>query len=326
MRLRFSRPCVLLLCSTLFLVSCGSQTIQESGLPGAEVMRLAAQKSRELLSARFAVDANFKSEGGAVPLSGTVTMNGILNDGGASLQFNANLDALTSSPQNLADSLRITASSDVMLLGKRDVYIHLNSFVTEPDQALIRSDLLSKLLNTWWLLPSNNSGSAIVAGGPVTPSSSLLKAQSQVVRVIKDDGLTVVDGRKAYHEYVDIDREKLLQYLEGVASAQQEPFDRTAVSDSLQKLSAEGEMWIDAETYALLRVTWRIGALQDVKGGTVASGTLTVSFSDFNTAPLVSPPADAKKLTPALLLGSSPSSSASLSVSTDPSSLPALPR
>jgi hypothetical protein len=296
------RSFVLSAALVVILLSCGQP--KERGLPTSEVMKRAAERSGDLLSARFTTEATFQMEGGTFPLDGSLTLDGVLQDGGRTVQFRASFEAEVAPVGKEAQASHLTGDIDVVLAGQREVYVRVNTLETTPNQGLFQEDVLQSLLGTWWLLPSSEQQPIpAVPGGIVTPSPSLLKAQSQVVRVTEDDGIVTRDGRKVYHYVVSVDQSKLLDYLEEVARAQQESFDRRSVSAALKKLSADGEMWIDAETFFLTAASWTVHALAEPGGGSILSGSFSVSFSDHNSAPPVELPREARSLSPAALTG-----------------------
>ena len=269
-----------------------------------EVMRLAAQKSRALQSAQLTGDGRFRLEGGTLPASGTVELNGVLQDAGDSVQMSVTLDALISPGGNRSQMFRLQGAGDMIIAGKQERYFRIQSLSTAPDGSLFQPELVQLLTGQWWALPAAVSEEGTVPGGSMTPSPSVLRAQAQVVRVVEDRGTVMLDGTSVYHYTVAIDPEKLLAYLEEVAAARKETFDRASVASSIASLKASGEMWIDAQTYTLSKVSWEIQELQTDQG--ILSGSFTVTLSAFDCAPTVSPPADAKPFSPASFFGLSP--------------------
>lgn len=270
-----------------------------------EVMTLAAQKSRAMQSARLTGDGRFRLEGGALPTSGTVELNGVLQDAGDSVQMSVTVDALVSPGGNRAQTFRLQGAGDMIVAGKKELYFKIESLSTEPDGSLFQPELVQLLAGQWWALPvAASAQEGTVPGGTMTPSPSVLRAQAQVVRVTEDRGTVTLDGASVFHYAVAIDPEKLVAYLEQVASARKEKFDRTSVANSISGLQATGEMWIDAQTYALKKAMWQIQELKTEQGK--LSGSFEVSLSDFDSAPPVAPPSDAKPFSPAAFFGLNP--------------------
>jgi hypothetical protein len=265
-------------------------------------MRLAAEKVSALQSANFEVEASFTLRNTVLPSSGTANLKGTLQDGGAAVQTNVVVDALVSSQGSAGETFRILGNADVISIGKQETYLHLNSLATEPDQNLFKKDLLALMTGKWWQLSSNADKTA-VPGGSLTPSPGILKLQSQVVRVLSDEGAATVGDHETYHYTVGIDPEKLLQFLEQGARDRKETFDREAMSRSIAAITATGEMWIDTETFFLRRVSWKLTGLQEQAGGMIVDGSFTATLTNENAAPPILPPKDAQLLTPSLLLG-----------------------
>lgn len=305
------RRFVLLLLAVAFLGGIPLYLYFKKAAPSApsrrteEVMALAAQKSRSLQSARLNADGRFVLEGGALPVSGTVTLSGVLQDAGDSVQMHLAVDALVSPGLDKSQTFRLLGAGDMILAGKRELYFRIQSLSTEPDGSLFQPELIALLSGQWWALPPPVLGQeGTVPGGTMTPSPSVLRAQAEVVRVVRDRGTATIDGRTAYHYDVALAPEKLLTYLGEVAAARNETLDRASLSASLSGLQASGEMWIDAETYVLRQATWEIRALQTERG--VLNGSFTVQLGDYDSALPVTPPADAKPFSPTSFFGLDP--------------------
>ncbi|MDD5102836.1 MAG: hypothetical protein PHX93_00375 [Candidatus Peribacteraceae bacterium] len=267
-----------------------------------EVMALAARKSRALQSARLTGDGRFRLEGGALPASGTVELNGVLQDAGDSVEMSVTVDALLSPGGNQSQTFRLQGAGEMLVASKKELFFRIQSLSTEPDDSLFQPELVQLLTGRWWALPAPDSAQeGTVPGGTMTPSPGVLRAQAQVVRVTEDRGTVTLDGAPAYHYAVAIDPDKLLAYLAEVASARNETPDRAGLSAAIAGLQATGEMWIDAQTYSLRQVSWEIAKLQTDQG--VLSGSFTVRLSEFDRAPPVAPPADAQPFSPASFFG-----------------------
>ncbi|OIO53627.1 hypothetical protein AUJ46_04520 [Candidatus Peregrinibacteria bacterium CG1_02_54_53] len=275
-----------------------------SSVPSAEVekvMNLAAQKSRSLQSARLTGEGHFRITNGAIPASGTVELSGVLQDAGESLQISISIDSLLSPAENRSQTFRLRGKGEMVVLGKKDLYFNIQSLATEPDDSLFQPELVALLAGQWWSVPSASPDEGTVPGGTMTPTPNLLRAQSQVVRVVRDRGTTSMDGATVFHYDVAIDQDKLLAYLEQVAAARNETLDREQLAGSLMSLQATGEMWIDAETYVLRQATWTIEDLRMQQSAVDIS--FSIHLSDFDTAPTIAPPADAKLFAPASFFG-----------------------
>jgi len=267
-----------------------------------EVMTLAARKSRSLQSARLTGGGRFRLEGGTLPVSGTATLSGVLQDAGDSVQMSVTVDALVSPGGNRSQTFRLQGAGDIIIASKKELYFKIQSLSTEPDDSLFQPELVNLLTGQWWALPAPVSEQeGTVPGGTMTPSPSVLRAQAEVVRVVEDLGSVTLDSVTAYHYAVAVDPDKLSSYLKEVASARNETLDRDSLSSAIADLQATGEMWIDAQTYALKKVTWEIQEIKTAQG--ILSGSFEISLSDFDSAPPVAPPQDAKPFAPASFFG-----------------------
>lgn len=285
-----------------FLYFLRTRPIPVTGPSAEEVLRLAAQKSREIQSAVFGVDGNFQIAGGTLPSAGTFQMNGVLNGAGSTIQFTASVDALVTPGFNRGQTFRVRSAVSAVVLGQKELYFKMDTLETEPDQSLFQPELLTLLLGRWWVLPPPPSAGGVEVPGGATPSPAVLQAQAQVVRVVKDFGTEALDGQPARHIEVALAPEKLLTYLEEIAASRQEAFDRTAVAQSIADFSATGEMWIDAQQFTLRRVRWDIAKFRMEESD--LSGTFNITLSAFNSAPAITVPTDARPLSPATLFSS----------------------
>lgn len=268
----------------------------------AEVMELAAQKSRALQSARLSGHGNFRLEEGVLPVAGTVELNGVLQDAGDSVDVSLAVDALLSPETDRSQTFRLQGAGNLIVAGRKELYFKIESITTEPESSLFQPELIALLVNQWWMMPSTSSAqNGDVPGGMATPSPGVLRAQAQVVRVTEDRGIDSLDGAPAYHFAVAIDPVKLLAYLEEVAVARKETLDRDSLADSIADLQATGELWIDEQSYVLRKVMWDVQQLKTGQGR--VSGSFTVELSEFDSAPPVSPPSDSKPFSPAAYFG-----------------------
>jgi len=273
------------------------------GSQAAEVLRQAAEKSRTLQSARFSVNGLFQMEGGTLPSAGTFDLKGSMQDAGSTVSLDADIDTIITPGGNRSQLFRVRGAGSVILLSQKDLYFRLASLTTEPASSLFQPELINLLIQRWWLLPSapSQQGLGSLPGGEMTPSPNVLRVQSQVVRVVKDLGLTTMEGKSAYHFQVTIDSEKLLQYFEEVARSRNEPFDKEKFLESTKDFSALGEMWIDQESLFLRQVQWSITRFR--WGDAMVTTSFTASFFDFNSAPPITPPKDAQALSAFSFLG-----------------------
>ena len=275
----------------LLLVGCSHEKI-ESQLPPEEVLRNAARASLTLESARYELNGNFTvTDANDVATTGHVQLNGVLQDSGNQIQFGAVVGVTT--PGEPANSV-FSADVDVIVAGKQDLYVKLNEFSADGPNQLFNDQLVQQFSGKWWNLPSREDQLSFVS---ITPDPRLLNAQAQVVKVLKDRGMSSIHERSAYRYDVAIDSEKLIAYLRESVTEKGEQFDEEATRSSIENLSAEGEIWIDAETYYVQRLKWNV--TQSVNEASKDfSINFTVDFLDHDNAESIDIPTDAELFTP----------------------------
>ncbi len=268
----------------LLLASCA----RKSPIPPEEVLRRAVSASGQLQSASFDVAADLQLSAPGLKGGGKLALKGVLQDGGNAAQFALAADgAIAQGAQTYNGSVAAQVASD----RDHEVFFRLDSLELAPENPLLTKDAIANLLNQWWKLPQKNAGSMV----PVSPDPGLLRAQSEVVKVIKDRGVFSLDGQDAFHYDVTLDPEKMAAYLQRVSEEKHQPLDRDSTLEDLQAYDAKGELWIDAESFFVRKIQWSIRP----KSGkaTPYALTVTASLRDHNAAKPVEYPADAKPWT-----------------------------
>ena len=286
LRLLFCTVC----CITL--AACLSQN-GSARLSPEEVLQKAADATQTLRSAQYVAQGNFDAALDAWLAEGTVRMNGSLNDAGEQLHFQVDVMA------NIRDGKEeYTAQGnlEVSLLSRDEVYMNVHSLSSEPPNAIFRPEVLRNLTDRWWLLPPGDTPPEAVG---MTPDPRLLQIQSQVVTVSKNRGMETIEGRETYHYDVTLDPEKLLEYLSTLAAERGEAFDAAKVRQDLSGIKASGELWIDAGTFYMQKISWNVQQIP-IEGGGTASASVTITFRNHNTAPDLEPPAGAMPFSPAI--------------------------
>lgn len=283
----------ILLC--IVLVGCKPPAKELVVLPSAEVLERAAKATRMLESVQYLLQGQFDLESEAIAAKGTLRMDGMLQEAGKQLRFQLDV---TADVTGVEDS-SIDGTLEVVMLSDDEVYMNLHSLTAQPSSSVFHPELIGAIAGTWWLLPPEDN--APVTGGPITPDPRLLHMQSQVIQVDNDHGIVDLQGEMAYHYDVSIDSQKLLQYLEAVAKEQDDEFSPEEVQESLENISATGQIWINPETFFIEKLSWKIAALPLQFGSTVSS-SFTMHFRKHNEAPPILPPQDAKVFNPAILL------------------------
>lgn len=185
------------------------------------------------------------------------------------------------------------------------VFLRVSDVAVSPPHPLLRDDALAAIRGaTWWMLPGSATGAAI---SQVSPDPGLLQMQTNVITVSRDRGLVTVDGHEAYHYDVSVDPGKLSQYLRRAAEAQGRPIDDASLDLFVRSFTAEGQIWIDADTFDVLRTLWNV---EPASEGFSVRADLTIK--QHNAAPRIRPPEDPKQLPAGLIPGSSTSVSPAL--------------
>lgn len=258
---------------------------RSSDLPPQEVLKRTARASQELTSARFFLVATPRwdsvSNGGAL----TFNIDGRLQDGGGQVQF---LTSVQGDIRGVEGMTSITGAFELIVAGSEEVYLNIHSLESQPVSPAIESPGLIKLIGQWVRLSSPVPSSSSVSS--IASDPKLLKMQSEVVDVVRDFGLSVSAGRSVYHYAVRLNPDKLLAFLQEVSRTREEVSDMTMFKTLLAFVNADGELFIDAETFLIERLIWHITA-PDVPFGTF-SLDLTLDLKDHGKAPPILPPVD----------------------------------
>ncbi len=171
----------------------------------------------------------------------------------------------------------IEAAGEVRLVSGTEQYVRLQKLSILPEEA-------RPFLNTWWKLPTAGSGEMLSV--EVTPDPVMLTAQSESVRLLRDDGIVQRNGEDTYHYAVTVDAEK----LETVLAAMNETDEDEPLPEWLNAEQVEGELWIGADDFILREARWLV---RETAENPLPRGTLRFSLDDINDAPAVSVPPNA---------------------------------
>jgi hypothetical protein len=229
-------------------------------LPPREVLQRAERANSQLDSARFRGEFSL-----SVPFASSAkTVRGILEgrmqSGGH--QIALELDAEIGDGRSAAVSTRIRGQ--VILL---------------PDGAFIRIDSLeqrgvaSDVPREWIALPFLHTSAT-----STSPDPAMLNLQMQTLTVREDRGITTLIGHDVYHYAVSVDPTKFHTFISALETG----------TGTLTPFTADGELWIDADTFALRRVQWVWE--QSTPGIPASLSSFWLDVSSHNTAPPVSPP------------------------------------
>lgn len=269
---------------------CLTSCVRHGPLASDEVLRRAAQQVQALNSAHVAGTVTMHSSEANIEKSVVLTADGVLQNGGKQLSLGIDIKASTSG----SDGKSVVSHVDVIVMSPSETYLRLMSFDATPKSADLTTEL-DPLLGKWWRLQDPK---AAAHTQDVSPDPVLLRAQSQVLAVTNDLGLTRIAGSDAYHYTIGIDPVRLEAFLKAQAAAQ----GKTASPSTIAALSAmltgaTGEISIDAETFFIRALTWSI---PHMGSGPVS---LELSLDTYNAAPAVVPPESAEPLDPRILSG-----------------------
>lgn len=222
--------------------------------------------SQELRSATYELTADLDGKAADVGVRGTLKLKGTLQQGGKENQFNLQLDGTA---EQKGSHYAFKADADLASEANGDFSFFLRSAQMDPPHPLLKPEVLSRLLGKWWKIPSGQKD----ASPSVTPDPRLLRAQSEVVSVTRDRGLDTIDGADAYHYDVAIDPQKFIAFLRETARQKGDSFDPEAVARDLGAYTASGELWIDAKTFYVHRLSWHI---QNARSDAPATLTLSI--------------------------------------------------
>ena len=282
--------------AALLLVGC-TQKEEKLLIPPEEVLSNAAQESLILDSVRYELAGSFDvMDTNSVVTTGNVRLDGVLQGAGEQIQFDAVIT--TNTAYGEGDSV-LSADVSVIVGGRQDLFLNLTRFESDGPNQLFNDQLVETFSGKWWRIPTREDQ---LASTSVTPDPRLLNAQAQVVKVVKDRGMASLHGRTVHRYDVAIDHDKLVDYMRKAATDSGSPFDEDEVRSSIGDLDADGEIWIDAETYQVQRLQWDLS--QGVGDTTKsANATFSVDFFDHNSASAIVFPEDAQEFTPFMFLG-----------------------
>lgn len=302
--MRRSSGVSLVLVAVVLAGCAGKRTV----LPPAEVLRRAAVRSRSLESARYTLAARGDIAAPGALWKPVLAMEGVLRDGGAIVQGTV---TVTGSVQRLAEAVAYRGQAEFFATSPADLYVRLLSVSVTPPEALPSTAMLQTIQGAWWKLPPSDAPSA-TRRPALSPDPRLLRLQADVVSVTEDLGLETIHDRDAYHYRVDIDPDKLRQFLRAVGSESGERSSSAALAELLSRYVASGELWIDADSFYLHRIQWtvvdhgdrdnRAARSRAADFALVGTGTLIIELRDHDRAPATQPPADFRVLGSGLLL------------------------
>jgi hypothetical protein len=253
-------------------------------LSSDDVIHRATAASAQLQSAAFDLTAKVK-ETGFLILEGTATLSGVVSQGGQQSSLTISLNATVGSGK---DQSKVELVGDAAT-DPAEAYLRVRSFTFNPPPDWLPAT--ASMLGKWWKIPREKGDSEAVG---VTPDPLMIQAQAEALRVTEDHGIETINGKDAYHYSVIIDPEQLLQLLKKAAESSGAPFDAEEQRKEIAKYDAAGELWIDAESFVVHRIAWKIVSKEKPP---VTSVDLQLDVHDHNSAKPVTLPA-ASEVTP----------------------------
>lgn len=285
----------LALVAVLLLTACQQQQEPPQTLPPQEVLQNAAQATRKLQSAQYLITADYDIDSGATwQAQGVLRIDGTLQESGRQMRFQTDLTAQVQ--DSVTGDYTLEGLLEVVVLEGENVYLNIQSLKSQPDNMLYDPKLIAQLVDVWWMLPENEMPPESVS---LTPDPKLLQAQAEVISIKDEHGIEEVNGIPSYHYSVELDKNKLLSYMESLGSERGEDFSE--VDLALSSATTKGEMWIDTENFFIQKFVWNIQDLRYSDIGT-ADTNFTVTFRNVNSAPAIQPPENAQLFSPAVLL------------------------
>jgi hypothetical protein len=248
-----------------------------------DVLKLATAASQNLLSAHVQGELQFRAGepvfGGIK--QGKAEVEGVIQDGG---RF---LDMVISLASEEQDSVQANISTDmhVIVAGQDNVFLRIDSIAGESSTFVMPAGT-----GTWWKLPPTGLSATHAT---LTPDPKFLELQSKSVVVLDDEGYETIHGRRARHYDVAADKKKLAVFMQEVARSRGHELTEAEALLSIQHLTMNGELWIDAETYVLHKVQWSIVS-DDASSPLDVRFTLTMR--DHNAQVNIQEPNDAQML------------------------------
>ncbi len=247
-------------------------------LPNNEVLERATLASQTLASSAFSISMNgtFTALETGQQVTGTFTSEGATDDHGKKMSQHIEADLTWGGVTKPAHVL-FAANTSVI---NSQTFFSIEKIQLEPNSAENMFSFLTPLTGKWWVMPSSVTGSLNIA-----PDPNVLKAQAQVVRVERDEGIQKTENGYAYHYFVSLDQEKFQRFLKDAGQ-----WDETQL-ENMKDLKATGELWIDAKTFYLESAVWKIESAP-VMDGTL-SATITIQLRDHDEAQDITQPESA---------------------------------
>ncbi len=270
-------------CAVLLLTSCG----KKGDLPPSEVLRRAALASGQLRSARYDVQADVDGAMPAMSGRASIQLSGVLQDGGKEVQVAA---AVEGEMDQEGEHRTLSLEGQAVTHTQNDWFFLLQQLNVEPPLDDRQNAMLTQVAGQWWRVENASDAEAF----SVTPDPQLLRAQSEVVIVTRDNGVETINGHEAYRYDVAIDPDKLVVFMQKVSESNGSTFNAASAKADLANFEATGQMWIDTKTFYMHRLTWNVRTKLYAQGHGGLSIVLTANLKDHDAAPAIVEPQDAR--------------------------------
>ena len=235
----FMRRSYCLLLPLFLLCAC----THRGDLPPDEVIERSIRANKELTSVDFTLSADLSLATPAYFQSKSfhVETEGVLQGGGRILSFTTRAQG-----QDAAKNETMSIIADVIRDNEK-TFLRFSKYFPTTATTMDVGDVSVPLLGTWWQVGEESEGKMVPV---VTPDPSVLRLQAHIIDVVEDHGLVTMDGRETYFYDVQINKEKLHQFL------------RTQTSSGSELLGLDflssGKVWIDAENFLIHRLQWNV--------------------------------------------------------------------
>lgn len=263
-------------CALALVAACSSRT----ALPSDQVLEKAMLAAQELQSAVFQGTLAMKQGSESNSSEIDASFSGRTQDAGHALSLSIEADIETMRGDS---SSQLHVAGDLTVLNGNETYLQLQSI--SGDDPAFASPLFAGMLHQWWQLPSTGTGNT------ASSDPRLLRMQTSILTVTRDAGFDEIGDREAYHYEVTPDPAKLAAFLNEVAAQRGEPSQAEAWTQMLGEHEAQGEVWIDADTFNVSRITWDIRSKETAEPMALL---LDLTLTDHGAAEPISPPSDAK--------------------------------
>ncbi len=258
------------------------------GLPPEQVLKNAATQSQQLDSTNFTGEATVQWSGDDALYNMQASLTGSLVASGRDTHIYARTNGTV---KQRGQSYDVRADLQMVSLDGKEVYVRVGEVTSDPVNPLLVRKEIQSFIGHWWQLPGGEG--APVSPESITPDPRLLRAQLEVVTVLKDNGIHTVNGRDVYLYDVGIDQQKLLEFLQALSAQGESSADAAQAAAFWRMFTARGSLVIDAHTFAIERLAWQLQPTPESNQS--FSVNFFLDFMDRNHGEPVMPPQGAQQ-------------------------------